>query len=171
FGRYGLALDQNPNDDLLFSFQTPAPKPGDQRPSRGQVVMAEEGAFWIIAAGQLRKFRFGINMSGGVRAVPYGEPVPVGEPLHAPQVNARGDTFVVVTQDGMACRATAVDSNTGEVRWRRELGLIAKGDPLQVGGAILVLDQGGGFYRIETKPLTEEAGAAWLLDEKWLIAQ
>jgi outer membrane protein assembly factor BamB len=170
FGLYGLALDQN-NDDMLFSFQTPAPKASDQRPSRGQVVLAEEGAFWIIAAGQLRHFRFGINMAQGVRAIPHGDPVPVGEPLHAPQVNARGDTFVVVTQDGMTCRATAVDAVTGEVRWRRELGVITKGDPLRIGDAVVVLDQGGGFYRVETKPLLDKSGAAWLLDEKWLLSQ
>ena len=170
FGLYGLALDQN-NDDMLFAFQTPAPKASDQLPSRGQVVLAEEGAFWIIAAGQLRHFRFGINMGQGVRAIPHGDPVPVGEPLHAPQVNVRGDTFVVVTQDGMTCRATAVDAVTGEVRWRRELGVISKGDPLKIGDAVVIVDQGGGFYRVETKPLLGKSGAAWLLDEKWLISQ
>ena len=76
----------------------PPAKPGEQDLSRGQVVLAEEGAFWILAAGELRKLRFGINNADGVRLVPYGDPIPVGEPLHAPQVNAsrryvrRGDS-------------------------------------------------------------------------------
>jgi len=173
FGLYGLALDQN-RDDVLFGFQTPSPRPGDQRPSRGQVVLAEEGSFWIVVAGQLRRFRFGVNMAEGVRAIPHGDPVAVGEPLHAPQVNGRGDTFVVVTQDEMACRATAVDALSGQVRWRRELGLIAKGDPIRIDGAIVVLDQAGGFYRIDVKKLAERGGAAWLVEDPsdpWLIAQ
>jgi outer membrane protein assembly factor BamB len=170
FGLYGLALAGN-RDLAMFAFPQRAGIANDPRPSRGQVVLAEEGSFWILAAGELRKLRFGINANEGVRLVPHGDPVPAGEPLHAPQVNARGDTFVVVTQDGMTCRATAVDAITGQVRWRRELGLMAKGDPLRVGDAILMLDQGGGIYRIDTKPLIDRGNATWLVDEKWMILQ
>ena len=170
FGLYGLALAGN-NDQDLFAFPSRPAVTHDPRLSRGQVVRAEEGAFWILAAGQLQRLRFGINPAEGVRLVPYGDPIPVGEPLHNPQVNASGDTFVVVTQDGMACRATAVDATTGEVRWRRELGLMAKGDPLKIGDAVVILDQAGGFYRVDAKPLTDRGGAAWLVDERWLVAQ
>ncbi|MBO0700769.1 MAG: PQQ-binding-like beta-propeller repeat protein, partial [Zavarzinella sp.] len=169
FGLYGLKLAGNEDQDL-FAFPA-QPATHDPRLSRGQVVRAEEGAFWILAAGQLQRLRFGINAAEGVRLVPYGDPIPVGEPLHNPQVNASGDTFVVVTQEGMTCRATAVDATTGEVRWRRELGLMAKGDPLQIGGAVVILDQAGGFYRIDAKPLADRGGAAWLVDERWLVAQ
>ncbi len=170
FGLYGLALTGN-RDLAMFAFSSRSAKPGEQRHSRGQVVLAEEGAFWILAAGELRKLRFGINNADGVRLVPYGDPIPAGEPLHAPQVNANGDTFVVVTHEGMTCRATAVNSITGQVRWRRELGLMAKGDPLRIGDDLLLLDHGGGFYRIDTKPLANKGGAAWLVDERWLVAQ
>ena len=41
--------------------------------------------FWILAAGELRKFRFGINQSEGVRLVPHGDPIPAGEPLQNPR--------------------------------------------------------------------------------------
>jgi hypothetical protein len=170
FGLYGLVLAGNPDQDL-FAFPSRPSFAQGPRPSRGQVVRAEEGSFWILAAGALHKLRFGINPTEGVRMVPFGGPVPVGEPLHAPQVNARGDTFVVVTQEGMVCRATAVDALTGLVRWRRELGLIAKGDPLKIGDAVVMLDHAGGFYRVETKPLADRGGAAWLVDERWLIFQ
>lgn len=171
FGLYGLALAGN-TDDNLFAFPAAPPRTGDMRPSRGQVVLSEEKMFWVLSNGELRKFRFGINQTEGVRLVPSSDPIPAGEPLQDPQVNVRGDTFVVVTQDGMTCRATAVDSRTGEVRWRRELGLTVKGDPVQIGPAVVLMDQAGGFYKIEdTGKLTEKSGAAWLIDERWLIAQ
>jgi len=170
FGLYGLALAGN-RDLAMFAFPSRAAKPNEQRHSRGQVVLAEEGSFWILAAGELRKLRFGVNNADGVRLVPYGDPIPAGEPLHAPQVNANGDTFVVVTHEGMTCRAMAVNSITGQVRWRRELGLMAKGDPLRIGEDLVLLDHGGGMYRIDTKPLANKGGAAWLVDERWLVAQ
>ena len=85
-------------------------------------------------------------------------------------MNARGDTFVVVTQEGVTCRATAVDAATGLVRWRRDLGVTVKGDPLAVGNAVLLVDQAGGFYRVETTRLADRGGAAWLIDERWMIA-
>jgi outer membrane protein assembly factor BamB len=174
FGLFGLAQDRN-NDSVLFQFPSKALRPGSPRTSRGQVVMAEEGTFWVLVAGSLQKFRFGISAAEGVRVLPIGDPIPAGEPLHPPQVNARGDTFVVVTQDGMSCRATAVDALTGQLRWRRELGLIAKGDPMRMGDAIGILDQGGGFYRVPISALTNSGGVAWLIDseakDRWLVAQ
>ena len=170
FGLYGLALAGN-RDMAIFAFPDRPPSPGEHRPSRGQVVLAEEGVFWILAGGDLRKLRFGINAAEGVRLIPSSNPIPVGEPLHAPQVNAVRDTFVVVTQEGMTCRATAVNAITGEVRWRRELGMMAKGEPLRIGDALVFLDHGGGFYRVDTKPLTNKSTAAWLIDERWLVAQ
>lgn len=169
FGLYGLKLAFN-NDAAIFAFPARPAKPGEQRPSRGQVVIAEEGVFWILVSGELRKLRFGINAAEGVRMIPHGEPIPVGEPLHNPQVNPRGDTFVVVTQEGMNCRATAVNAINGDVRWRRELGMMAKGEPLRIGDSLVFLDHGGGFYKVDTRPLTEKT-AAWLVDERWLIAQ
>jgi hypothetical protein len=172
FGLYGLKLNGNDSDDSLFAFPSRVEKEGEPRPSRGQVVSAEEGVFWILAAGELRKFRFGINQGEGLRLIPYSDPISVGEPLQNPQANAAGDMFVVVTQDGMTCRATAVDNRTGEVRWRRELGLIAKGDPLRIGNSIVLMDQAGGFYRIDdATKLSAKSGAAWLVDEGWLAAQ
>jgi predicted Zn finger-like uncharacterized protein len=170
FGLYGLALNGNPADDQLFAFPSQPNNAGDKRPSRGQVVAAEEGTFWILAGGELRRFRFGVNQREGVRLIPHGDPIPAGEPLQNPQVNARCDTFVVVTQEGMTCRATAVDSRSGEIVWRRDLGLMAKGDPLRTGDSVLVLDQAGGFYRIDTSKLTRR-DVAWLVDENWLVAQ
>ena len=168
FGLFGLALAGN-RDDALFPFPSRPGKAAD-RPARGQVVLAEEGAYWIIVRGDLRKLRFGINGEEGVRLVQQGDPIPVGEPLHPSQVNARGDTFVVVTQEGVTCRATAVDAATGLVRWRRDLGVTVKGDPLAVGNAVLLVDQAGGFYRVETTRLADRGGAAWLIDERWMIA-
>jgi hypothetical protein len=168
FGLYGLALAKNP-DPAIFAFPSRAGRPGPDRPSRGQVVLADERTFWVLVGGSLRKLRFGISGEEGLRLVPAGEPIPAGEPLHAPQVTQRGDLFVVVTQDGPACRATAVDARTGRVRWRRDLGMIAKGDPLRIGEAVLLLDQGGALYRIEAPRLANLTGGSGLVDEKWTV--
>ena len=87
-------------------------------------------------------------------------------------MNARGDTFVVVTQDGMTCRATAVDSRTGEVRWRRELGLMVKGDPLRLGNG---RPHGPGRWVLPDRhEKLSERGGVGVADrrpEPWLIAQ
>ncbi|HVK11434.1 MAG TPA: PQQ-binding-like beta-propeller repeat protein, partial [Gemmataceae bacterium] len=169
FGLYGLALAKNPIDPAIFAFPPPDRAAGPGRPSRGQVVLADERTFWVLVGGSLCKLRFGLSGDEGVRVVAAGEPIPAGEPLHAPQVTPRGDVFVVVTQDGPACRATAVDSRTGRVRWRRDLGLVAKGDPVRIGDAVLLLDQGGALYRIEAPRLANLTGAAGLVDEKWTV--
>lgn len=168
FGLFGLVLANNP-DPPLFAFPSKSNKPPSNRPSRGQIVLADEGTFWVLVGGVVQKFRFGINPNEGVRLAAYGDPIPAGEPLHAPQVTHSGDMFVVVTQDGPACRATAVDARNGRTRWKRDLGAIAKGDPLMIGGSVLLLDQTGAMYRLDAGRLAEAGKSPWLLDENWKV--
>ena len=68
--------------------------------------------------------------------------------LHTAQRSETGDTLYVVTQSSTCrdCLATAVASNTGEVRWQTTLGMVCRGDPTVVQNKTLALDQGGGFY-------------------------
>ena len=167
FGLYGLALDGNSRRPACSAFR---------RRRRVRATSDRRAGKWFWR----KKARSGSSPRGELRQVPLrDQPWPRGcgrfrtatrsrsaNRCTHPQVNGRGDTFVVVTQDGMACRATAVDAVTGEVRWRRELGLMAKGDPIRIGDAIVVLDQGGGFYRIDVKKLSERGGAAWLVEDR-----
>lgn len=169
FGLFGLSLAGN-SDPAIFNFPPPTLKTSrNTATARGQIVHAMEGSYWLIARGQLHRLRFGLSGDAGLRLIPYGEPVSVGDPIHAAQVGSQGEILVVVTQDGQTCRATAIDANTSEIRWRRELGLMVKGSPVPLGNAALFMDQAGGFYRVEAEKLAERGNAAWLVDERWML--
>jgi hypothetical protein len=141
------------------------------RPARGQVVYADEGNFWFLARGALHQLRLGFDFEHGLKLVGHGQPLHLGEPLHAAQVNSRLDTALVVTQASAegACRATAIDLQSGRVRWQRQLGLTSRQGPIRIGDSILLMDQAGGLYEIEAKPLTGPVNAEWLIDARWLI--
>ena len=173
-GEFGLfGINQAGNQDApLFPLPPGRPKAnGGGMPSRGLVVHAEERGFWVLANGSLHHLRLGFTAEEGQKLVPRGQPVPVGEPLHAAQVGPRGEVFVVVTQvpNSSSCRATAVDLRAGAVRWQRQLGLIVQGDPVRLGEAVVLQDQSGGLYRID--PFKERAfNSEWLIDDRWQLA-
>ena len=52
----------------------PLPAPAEGRAVRGVVFPAEETAFWVVANGNLQKFRVGLVPSRGVEILPVGEP-------------------------------------------------------------------------------------------------
>jgi hypothetical protein len=170
FGLFGLGLTGN-KDLPLFILSAPSEvRANSGRPARGQVVAVEEGAVWLLTQGRLRKMQFGVNGSAGLQLVPRGEPLFLGEAIQEPQTNLLGDTIVVATQSGSSCRATALDGETGQVRWQRELGLLPKGDPLEVGNELLLLDQAGGIYRLDPTQLASEEQTSWRVDERWLLS-
>lgn len=123
-------------------------------PRRAQLVHAEEYGFWVLADGVLRHWRLGLTRQSGRQLVPvWGRGVPLGSPLHAAQVSADRHTLYLVTQTDSppADRATAVDAASGQVRWQRPLGLSVQGDPVDLGGAVVVQDQSGGLYRFDPR--------------------
>ena len=69
-----------------------------------------------------------------------------------------------------SCRATAIDLKTGAIRWQRQLGLVAQGDPIRIGDRVVLMDRDGGLYQIDTKPLAAPTNAEWLIDENWLVS-
>jgi outer membrane protein assembly factor BamB len=120
--------------------------------SRAQIVHASESGFWVLADGVLRHWRLGLTRQSGRRLTPaWGDGLRLGAPLHAAQVSADRHTLFVVTQSDSppSCRATAVDAASGEIVWQRPLGLAPAGDPIVLGGAVIVLDQSGALYRFE----------------------
>lgn len=153
FGLFGINQAGNLDAPVFLFPPTPVKVLAVNAPSRGQIVHADEGTFWFIANSSLRQARLGFDAKGGLKLVARDNPLSIGEPLQAAQVNQRGDTAVVVTriQPSAACRATAIDLRTGTIRWQRQLGLIARGEPQRLGDAIIMLDQGGGLYRFDAK--------------------
>jgi outer membrane protein assembly factor BamB len=153
-------------DPPLFPLvpQAGNPKAENRKPnsSRAQIVHASESGFWVLADGVLRHWRLGLTRQSGRQLTPaWGDGVRLGSPLHAAQVSADRHTLFVVTQSDSppAYRATAVDAVSGDIVWQRPLGISPAGDPVVLGGAVVVLDQSGALYRFE--PSDGQGGVAF----------
>ena len=172
FGLFGINQAGN-QDGPLFQL---APEPlhfGDGRSvSRGQIVFANEDTFWVLAQGSLHHLRLGLDARTGLKLVTVGRPVPLGDPLQAPQIGAQRDSALVVTQaaGSAACLATAVDLRSGAIRWQRQLGVLPHGDPIRIGDSIVFMDHNGGLYAIDPLRAATAPDAAWVIDDRWLIA-
>ncbi|WP_157369518.1 PQQ-binding-like beta-propeller repeat protein [Zavarzinella formosa] len=168
----GLGLTGN-KDLTLFPLPGNNSEIGKPRSeSAAQLVMADEVNYWVLFDNQLRQFRSGFTGRDGVRLMPVGKGLFVGEPVQSPQLNARRDMMVVFTHEGSSHLATAVDSVTGQLLWQRELGLLAKGEAFRRGDDLVWLDQGGGMTKLDVKSLIEDRKPVWLVDvnDRWLIA-
>jgi hypothetical protein len=120
---------------------------------RAQVVQAEGNEFWVLARGGLRRLALTTPVGGsGPRVIAFWpRPLPVGSPLHAGQADEGAATLFVTTLSpaGQTCLATAVDADSGEVRWQRQLGLVCPREPLALRRGVLALDQGGGLFQFD----------------------
>jgi hypothetical protein len=172
FGLFGIKQAGDLDTSIFVIPPNPFVIPDINTPSRGQIVHADEGGFWFLARGTLHHVRLGFDAAQGLHLKADPKTIALGEPLQTAQVNYRADTALVVTQasTSSSCRATAIDLQTGGIRWQRQLGLIAQGDPIRIGDQLIVMDHDGGFYRIDPKPLAALTNAEWLIDEKWLVA-
>ena len=171
FGLFGIKQTGNLDTPIFVLPPDPYSIPDARAPARGQVVYADEESMWFLARGALHCLRIGFDAERGLKLVPRGKPLPLGEPLQAAQINLRGDTALVVTQASASAssRATAIDLRTGGIRWQRQLGMIAQGDPIRIGEMFLMMDHDGGLYQFDAKPLAGPTNAEWLIDERWLV--
>jgi hypothetical protein len=144
-------------DKSLFQYPGPGNLPAAEKTIPGLIIPVEESTYWLVANGQLQKARLALLQNKGQEVVLSGVPVPLGEPLHAAQVNARRDTACVVVRSltSSGCRAIAFDMRTGEVRWQRQLGLVpAKmsadqfAAPVAQGDRFVLVDEDGGVVSI-----------------------
>ena len=153
------------NDDPLFAKILKASTEVHNL-QRGQVVHMEERAFWYLANGELNMDRIGLDPKKGLTTAPgWPQGRKLGSPLHGPQISADRATLFVVTQTTSppAWLATAVETQTGNVKWQRPLGLAPLGDPLKIGEFVYQLDQGGGLYQVDPKQITVPPGAEWVM--------
>lgn len=118
--------------------------------SRCQVVAMDEDTFWVIVNGKLSRLKVASDPRGGLKIVPSPESRLVGEPLSAPQVRPSEGLAVITTKatETGTVHLQAFDTNSGEERWRRQLGAVAVCSPIsQADGSRLVVDECGGIYR------------------------
>ncbi|MBN9122669.1 MAG: hypothetical protein J0I06_26570, partial [Planctomycetes bacterium] len=142
-------------DKTLFPFPVPSDPPlPAEKTTPGLVIPVEESTYWVLAAGQLRRARLTLVPSKGQAVVFSGPRVPLGEPVHAGQLNARKDVACVVVRspNSSGCRAVAIGTRDGEVRWERQLGIVpAKmsadqlAPPISQAGKFVLVDEGGGI--------------------------
>jgi hypothetical protein len=172
FGLFGIKQAGNLDAPIFVFPPVPYMIPEAQAPARGQIIYGDESSFWFLARGALHHLQVGFDVEHGLKLVSRGKRATLGEPLQAAQVNARADTALVVTQAAASasCRATAIDLRTGDIRWQRQLGVIAQRDPIRLGEAIVLMDQDGAIFQIGAKPLAGAASSEWLLDDRWLVA-
>lgn len=168
-GLFGINQPQN-QDQPLFAYlpQEFRLGPPDLTAGRAQVVHADEHDVWVLARGHLRHLRLGLDAANGLTmADVWKQPVSLGAPLHAGQVNDSRDTLFVVTlaPDRPVCLATAVAAQSGRIRWQRQLGCLPRGEPLLLGKDVVLLDSAGGVFRFDPEPTKPSFQAqSWLLD-------
>jgi hypothetical protein len=167
-GLFGIRQPENA-DPLLFPLLAPQQgghrldlllPPGGTGRGRAQVVYARGEDLWIMANGKLQRVQLGWHGMGGRTLLPgWRAPLDLGLPLHAGQVAENPDTdrslLVLATQPAarLECLATAVDDESGTVRWQRQLGMVCRGDPLPLSAGpgdatppLLAVDQAGALF-------------------------
>jgi outer membrane protein assembly factor BamB len=179
-GLFGIRQVHN-LDEPLFPLLAPGGLPLDpfldpemKARGRSEVVRVRGSDIWVLASGQLQRLELAWSQAVGPKPVArWREPLELGSPLHASQVirdpRTGRTTLVLVTQplDRQSCLATAVDAETGEVLWQRQLGMVCQGEPLALrpddkSGPVLVgLDQGGSLFTLDPTLFPRAAGAQW----------
>jgi outer membrane protein assembly factor BamB len=160
-GLFGIRQERN-QDSALFPlvngpFQLAGGPNGDAaHPGRAQVVACQDDALWVLAHGGLQKLNLTFSPAKGPQLAvdpQWADPLPLGSPLHASQVEGHGasTTLFLVTQaaNGHGCLATAVDAGSRKMLWQRELGLVCQAVPVALGQDVLALDQGGGVFAFD----------------------
>jgi outer membrane protein assembly factor BamB len=128
--------------------QTADPDPTAFSPS--QVVVMDEDSYWVILNGKLSRLRVASDPRDGQKIVPAIDARLIGEPVAAPQVRP-ADKMAVITTKATASgtiHLTAYDTETGEVRWQRQLGALTVAPTVSLAdGSRLLVDTCGGVYR------------------------
>jgi hypothetical protein len=166
-GLFGIKQPENADPDLFpllpmepggLKLDVLLPPDGASR-SRAQVIHARGEDLSILAHGKLQRLQIGWRGAAGRALLPgWRAPLELGLPLHAAHVDEDRETnqtlLVLATQapSQQECLATAVDEETGAVRWQRQLGMVCRGTPVTLGSAddpaplLLTVDQAGALF-------------------------
>jgi outer membrane protein assembly factor BamB len=153
-------------DKPLFALPGDAPKGDQDGVFRSQVVAADEDSYWVALGGRLKRLRTVVDPAAGLRVMPVGTEVVVGEPVNRPQT--RGGFGVLVTvaraagqgQGTGQVQAIGFDLASGQVRWQRRLGGQPAGPVVaRVGGTAMIADEDGAVYTVAPGG---EAGAGFV---------
>lgn len=176
FGQFRLFGVNQPGslDRPLFplpELRSSLPAPREGRAVRGLAYPAEEAAFWVVANGNLQKFRLGLIPSRGVEIIPVGQPVLLGEPTQPPQLNHRRDavSLVVRSLNSAGCKAVLANLRTGELRWQRQLGVMPAASAIPQGDGLLLVAEDGGILAIPDASVAAP-GRATAAPAGWVIA-
>lgn len=142
-------------------------------PGRAAIVQVQGDDYWVLGQGRLRRLRLVWDPREGPKLVPaWNSPLEVGSPLHEGQAfrdRAGRSRLCVVTQPDRrpTTWATCVDEDRGEVQWRRQLGLVCRGEPVAItlpksGPMLLMQDQGGALFSFDPEGLAVPAKARWV---------
>ncbi len=167
-------------DKTLFPFPAPGGPPllSDKTIPGLVIPTAEESTYWVLVGGQLQRARLTIGPSKGQSVVFGGPPLPVGEPVHAGQVNAGKTVACVVVRslNSSGVRAVAVDMASGEVRWHRQLGIVpAKlsadqlAPPIAQADKFILVDEDGGIVAVPAASGVA-TGQAVTASPAWVLA-
>ena len=117
----------------------------------------------MLTNGLLQRLRLVLDGRAGLTVQPaWNAPINLGSPLYPSQVEpnvATGHGTIFLTTQGnspQAALATALDDDTGEIHWQRQLGLVCNGEPLLLHAPeekgpplLLALDQSGRLFAFD----------------------
>lgn len=164
-GVLGIKQPGNQDPDLFLEISDAAKEGRAVQPGRAQVVHVAENDLWVLDQGAL-KLRHFDRFNNRILNV-WPQPLQLGSPLHASQVNEARKTAFVATQElarptcWAAAVDTSVDSDVGKLRWKRQLGLLCQGEPFVSQGKVLTLDDGGGLLLFDPAKHPVKADEEW----------
>lgn len=156
-GVFGLNLDNTQESlyPLILDEQEQTTRLTIRDPFRSLAVYSEEHLLWVMAGGKLQRFFLDV-IGQQVKPLALAGPRAAaisGVPVHAAQLDRAGNTFFLATMSlrGDDFAFSAVDVDTGDLRWQRHLGVNLAGDPLVMPRGILLLDRSGRLLGLSGK--------------------
>ena len=159
FAVFGIAQPGNVDKPL---FAVPGAKPSGDPDTldTAQVVAADDDSYWVLIGGRVARLRKAVHPATGPRLVPSGavkwndKPVSVGAAAGRPRIIRALNLAAVTVRPELsdAVQVVAFDLETGEVRWRRQLGAVAAHPPVPTADGHLLVDTAGGVYRVTRAP-------------------
>lgn len=145
-GVFGLNLD-NRDEAIYRIVEGPSTRLPIKDHFRALAVHADEHLLWVMAGGTLRKLSLDV-LHQEIKPLWPNESQPAqvtGIPLHEAQMDRWGNVFYLTTMsnDGGHFDLCAVDSDSGDKLWQRQLGVKLFGDPLVTDDRVMLVDHSG----------------------------